>query len=274
MMKKVLSLTLALVFIFTVASPCFAATSTDDIDTALIERGYPSDVLSRMDESHKLMIYQDPNWFYGGSNSIRYSEAQNNTGIQPYGQIPVSDLTLYFDLSYGVYDGVLEQIFVQFYYTWNNIPTFRFQDPIAISWDESKFKLKDDSFYKVDKFTGFYTYEPGVVTWLRDEVHSLETGYAIASPSGVSWYADLKGNIGVTVTELYGYGYFFLEPAHNVTVYEGDTSTLYAHYVHPTASLGASIAVASYGSFDISCLGGYDERGTQISFEIIDMTEE
>lgn len=272
-MKKFLSAILLIAFFLTIVTPCFAVDIPGNVDAILIERGYPEDAVSRLAYDQKMMLYQDSHWYYAGSTSIGYSENQNNTGPQRTAQLSVADLTLYFDLYYNVYEGTLEQIFVQFYYIWNNIPFCRFQDSIAISWDETKFRLKDDGFYKADKYSGFFVYE-NEVTWMYDEIHSLETGYANASPSGVSWYADLKGNVGVTVTELYGYGYFFLVPAHGVTVYEGDTSTLYAHYVHPTVSLGASIAVSSYGVFDISSLGGYKERGTQISFRIEDMSDE
>ena len=37
-------------------------------------------------------------------------------------------------------------------------------------------------------------------------------------------------------------------------------------YVHPTASTGASISIPKFGSFSVSCGGGYDERGNQKTF--------
>lgn len=78
----------------------------------------------------------------------------------------------------------------------------------------------------------------------------------------------------MVVTELYGFGCFRLLPAHGATIYEGDTSTLYAHYVHPKLIGGVSISVGGYGSFDISGGLGYDERGTHYSFTVYDPTSE
>lgn len=273
MIKKTISFVLAITILFTITIPCFA---TNEIDAVLLERGYPSDVLARMTPEQKLELYQDENLTYVGTLSINYTEdfpKDFNNSLQPYGQISTSDLSLYFDVSCAMNGGTsntLNYIYIQFHYNWNKIPVMRFQDPIAISWDDTKFRLEDDSFSKVDKFTGYFTDFDGTAYWLHDEIHSSESGYAEASTAGVSWYADLKGNIGIVVTELYGYGSFKLVPAHGVTIYDGLRSTLYAHYVHPTLSFGASIAVKTYGSFDVSGGGSYDERGTQRTITITD----
>lgn len=83
---------------------------------------------------------------------------------------------------------------------------------------------------------------------------------ANASNAGVSWYADLKGYIGVQPTKLYGSGTFKLAPKSTTT---SGSTTLYGHYVHPKAELGLSVNVSSYGSFSISGGSNYDERGSQ-----------
>lgn len=90
--------------------------------------------------------------------------------------------------------------------------------------------------------------------------YSSENGYANASNAGVSWYADLKGYIGVQPTKLYGSGTFKLAPKSTTT---SGSTTLYGHYVHPKAELGLSVNVSSYGSFSISGGSNYDERGSQ-----------
>lgn len=93
-----------------------------------------------------------------------------------------------------------------------------------------------------------------------NQTHSSENGYANASNAGVSWYADLKGYIGVQPTKLYGSGTFKLAPKSTTT---SGSTTLYGHYVHPKAELGLSVNVSSYGSFSISGGSNYDERGSQ-----------
>ena len=83
---------------------------------------------------------------------------------------------------------------------------------------------------------------------------------AVLPAAGVSWYADLKGYIGVQPTKLYGSGTFKLAPKSTTT---SGSTTLYGHYVHPKAELGLSVNVSSYGSFSISGGSNYDERGSQ-----------
>lgn len=227
-----------------------------------------------MDIQEKIAHYYEPNLVYMDSFSLGYSESRSDDSMQPYGQISTDDLTLYFDLFYVATDGILDFILVYFYYNWERMPTFRWQDPIAISWDDTKFRLHGQFFHKADKYSCVIPNLDGSHTWVFDELYSFEDGYAIASPAGVAWYADLKGDVGMVVTELYGYGSFRLTAAHGTTIYEGESSTLYAHYVHPTASLSASINVAAFGSFSVSCAGGYDERGTHHTFTIMDSTTE
>ena len=267
-----MSVLIATLILFTTASPIFAVEpDPGEIDALLMERGFPSEVVSRMDEMQKQMLLDNPDVGYLGSFSIQYSESPSaGNGMQPYGQIPTSDLTLTFDVTCQVDDGEFAQLLIFFYYNWNNLPFWRVQDPIALSWDETKFRLKDNTFYKIDYYSAYLIGLDQSVTWYHGVTHSYEKGYAQASPSGVSWYADLKANVGLTLvmTELYGHGAFILVPAHGTTVYEGETSTIYAHYVHALSNLNLSIAVSSFGSFDISGLSGYDERGTQYTFTI------
>lgn len=271
-MKKFLSVILSILLLLSIATPVMASEySPEEIDAALLARGIPSDVIAAMDDSEKEMVYSNPNLIFLDTFSINYSEPTvgSNAEAQPYGQISVSDLSLTFRIySTLTTSNTLDFLLVTFNYRWNNLPVFRFQDCIAISWDGSKFRLKDDSFMKYDRYSAAIYDGTGNYTYVSNQVFSQESGYASSSTDGVSWYADLKGDIGMTVTELYGSGSFTLLPAHGVTVYSGEQATLYARYVHPTISLGASIGVPDYGSFNVSCGGTYDERGTQSTFTI------
>lgn len=152
-------------------------------------------------------------------------------------------------------------VFVTPNYNWLNLPFFRWQDPTSVSWDDSKFQMTDNSFSKVDKYDGYVIGPNGELLGpYTNQTHSSENGYANASNAGVSWYADLKGYIGVQPTKLYGSGTFKLAPKSTTT---SGSTTLYGHYVHPKAELGLSVNVSSYGSFSISGGSNYDERGSQ-----------
>lgn len=96
--------------------------------------------------------------------------------------------------------------------------------------------MTDNSFSKVDKYDGYVIGPNGELLGpYTNQTHSSENGYANASNAGVSWYADLKGYIGVQPTKLYGSGTFKLAPKSTTT---SGSTTLYGHYVHPKAELG------------------------------------
>lgn len=260
-----------ILFITMMPTAYAAEISMGMVDAALIDRGYPADVLAILDSSEKTRLYHDSSLHYVDSFTISYSEhTSTDTNIQPYGQISASDLTLNFVISVELnQDLELNRIEVSYQYNWLNIPFFRWEDTISVSWDDTKLRLADDTFSKVDKYSGWFLDVGNNTQWISDEIHSSENGYAHASPAGVSWYADLKGNIGVNVTELYGYGSFRLVPAHGVTLYEGESLTLYGHYVHPTTTFSVSVAIDDYGEFSPSVGSGYDERGSQRTFKLL-----
>ena len=203
---------------------------------------------------------------YYDENSGTYSEIDVNedgTYIAPRGQISTSDLSLSFTYSRSpaAKNTKLSYIKVTYNYNWLNLPFFRWQDPTSVSWDDSKFQMTDNSFSKVDKYDGYVIGPNGELLGpYTNQTHSSENGYANASNAGVSWYADLKGYIGVQPTKLYGSGTFKLAPKSTTT---SGSTTLYGHYVHPKAELGLSVNVSSYGSFSISGGSNYDERGSQ-----------
>ncbi len=240
------------------------------IDEQLIENGYPQMVLDILPEETKQKIYNNNLYFAGGSFSYYDEDSgtftdinieQDDFLIQPRGQISTEDLQLSFvySASYAS-SGKLEYIEVTFLYNWLNLPVFRWQDPIAITWDEDVFEMQSGSFYKVDyydgmKYNGTGTYIGNVI----GAIHSEEYGYASASPAGVTWYADLAGYLAVVPTRLYGGACFILEAKN--TTYSGN-SRLYSHYVHPTMSAGVDLLVDSYGNISISGGSNYHERGT------------
>lgn len=239
--------------------------SEDFIDAALVTRGYPQLVLDSMNPKAKETIYLNSDLTFNAACVIVYDEETGQSqdySIQagqpmPYGQIPTSDLGLAWVISN---DGE-DYLNVQFSYEWHSMPAFRFQDPIALSWDGEKFAMVDDTFEKTDYYREYIIDSVTGETSLSGvKIKSHENGYADGSDNGVTWYADLKG--GLNVTELYGEASVTLE---KLTSASG-TSRMYGHYVHPTVSAGISINVHGFGDFSVSGAGGYDERGTQTTF--------
>lgn len=270
--RKLVGLALAAIMIMGMSVTAFAREDqSSSLDSILLQRGYPQIVLDTMDIDAKADICAD-NVTFAGAVITYYDEEdavfreisvnEDGTYNSPKGQIPTADLSLSFTYSKSeTSSGRLNYIKITYNYNWLKLPVFRWQDPVSVSWDNSKFEMMDNSFSKVDKYDGLVVNANGVVVGtVTDQVHSSEDGYANASNAGVTWYADLKGYIGVQPTKLYGYGTFKIAPTSTTS---SGSSTLYGHYVHPKAELGLSVNVSSYGSFSISGGSNYDERGNQ-----------
>lgn len=183
--------------------------------------------------SNKLFAWLSQNQkslYFFHINNPTYSEIDVNedgTYIAPRGQISTSDLSLSFTYSRSpaTKNTKLSYIKVTYNYNWLNLPFFRWQDPTSVSWDNSKFEMTDNSFSKVDTYDGYVIGPNGELFGpYTNQTHSSENGYANASNAGVSWYADLKGYVGVQPTKLYGSGTFKLAPKSTTT---SGSTTLY-----------------------------------------------
>lgn len=268
--KKIGSMALAMAMIFSVNVSAFAADNTENMDMALRNRGYPQVILDRMSPTAKESLYEKDYLEFQCGVITTYDEDSGEfadyniygSNIMPVGQIPVSDLTLTWLVSNDTQN---DELFVQYSYNWEELPFFRWQDPIAVSWDDSLFEMKDDSFYKVDKYDGYSVNTAGFpINSFTGMIKSEEYGYASGYNAGVTWYADLVGhNPAIVVEAMYGHGEFTLEKKTSGS----GSSKIYGHYVHPTASVGASISIPKFGSFSVSGGGGYDERGNQTTIK-------
>lgn len=249
-------------------------TNERSMDAELLLRGYPQVYLDFLSLSAKKSLYEKKDLVFAGAVISSYDEETGTfvdmdipaDGIIPRGQIPASDLSLAWGLSQYSTSG---NVLVTYSYEWLNFPINRYQDEIAISWDDQLFYMVSGSFYKVDKFIGRPLIDHGSSTRPpaygspETVIHSEERGYANASPSGVAWYADLPGYFYEHQMEsIYGHGEFLLEPR----VSSGRT-VFYGHYVHALSQGSISIGIPKYGfSFTVSSNGRYDERGTDRSF--------
>lgn len=269
--KKLVSLALIATMVMGMSITAFAdENDTFNLDTELLERGYPQIVLDTMDNDAKMNLYNNDAIFAGATISYYNEEdgtftdiivEEDGSYIAPRGQISTADLSLSFTYSIVKNSGKLNYIEVTYSYNWTILPVFRWQDPVSVSWDNSKFEMTDDSFSKVDKYDGYVTGASGIPIGPHiGLVHSSENGYASASAAGVTWYADLKGYTGIEPTKLYGYGTFRLKPISSTS---SGSTTLYGHYVHPTIAISLSVSVSSYGNFSVSVGSGFDECGSQ-----------
>lgn len=277
-MKKLLSLILCVTVFLSTSITAFATGNSmpteAQMNVELRSRGYPQIVLDTMDYETKFELYGEDIGFMGAvvtyydeenGSFVDIKVAKDGSYVAPRGQISTSDLSLSFTYSRSpAKKGTeLNYIKVTYSYTWLTLPFFRWQDPVSVSWDDSKFRLMDDSFSKADKYDGYDIASDGSLLGpYYGRFHSSENGYASASEAGVNWYADLKGYTGISATKLYGSGTFKLAPKSTTT---GGSMTLYGHYVHPKAQLGLSVSVPSYGNFSISGGSNYDERGNQLT---------
>lgn len=270
--SKLLCVVLSLIIIISNPVALLANEMGENIpDTYLLEKGYPQCFIDVISEETKQTIYAEDLYYAGGSiwyydeDTGDFTEATDDgeeVGIQPRGQIEDHELEMNFMFSKRyASDGTLEYIYVDFYYNWLELPVSRFQDPIAVTWDEDLFEMQSGSFHKVDWFDGMHY--SGTGTYIGNVigvVHSEAYNYANSCPGGVSWYADLAGYITYIPTRLYGGASFKLVPKFSTSTGE---AKIRVHYVHP-------FLVGSYG-FDISEAGnlslsggssGYDEMGT------------
>lgn len=270
--KNFICFVFSIILALQMPATAFAQSGSIDIDAALLEKGYPQIVLDSMDEDAKISIYNEGNIAFSGAVISYYDETdgtfseitvnEDGSYIAPKGQISPSDLHLSFVCT-AVYEApgpYLHHFVISYSYDWNSLPVWRWQDPIAVSWDSSMFRLTDDSFYKTDKYDGYVVVGGVIVGKVTDQIHSSEKSYAYASNAGVTWYADLKGYIGTQPSRLYGFAEFKLTPLS--TYYEGST-TFYGHYVHQKADVGVIIDIDNFGSISVSGGSDYDERGTQ-----------
>ena len=264
----------AFITVGTVSNTLADDNETVYVEDTLLQKGYPQIVLDAMDNDAMKIVYEE-DLDFAGAVLCYYNEEEgtfteinveeDGTYVNPRGQIPDTDLSMSFTYAHSTSSGKLSTLRVIFSYDWNNLPINRWQDPIGISWDSTKFRLKDNSFEKLDKYDGLKADETGsVFIPVKNQVHSHSKNYASASSNGVTWYADLKGYTNEVVQKLYGYGTFTLTCTSPTA---SGSTVLYGRYVHPKLNINLGIIIKDYGNFSVSGTGTFDELGTQKTFK-------
>jgi hypothetical protein len=263
MKKRLLALLLMVSLITILLAPATTVSAaTRVMDQKLLRMGTPQSVIDRLDEDTKLKISNDKSLTFAGADFLSYDEdartydvltvGNDVGGATTYGQIPDGDMNLTWTywLQKGA-DNSMSGIVVTYNYQWNKLPLNRWQDPIGVSWDGSKFQPRDNSFEKTDYFKAIY--DPN--TYVQSHAYNYANGFG----NGVTWYADLHG-YQPEAAALFGNGSFVLVPLS--TTYTGSI-TLYGHYVHAKVSVNLALNIGSIGAFSVSGLGDFDELGNQ-----------
>lgn len=244
---------LLVVTTFSASATSSSSPSEAQIDAALQERGYPQILLEHTTLPAKQSLYNQSELIFASGSIAVYDQQKDIVeeynvpadGTSTIGQIPTKDLTLSFIVSRMPAESSYN---VEYSYEWLNPPVNRYEDPIAVTWDEDIFAIEDDSFIKEDFYETIYG---------KEGTTSSEERYARASSSGVTWYADLKSG---EMNSLYGYAAFVL----NQVSSGSGSSRIYGNYVHSKSTASISLTPI-YGGIIINPPDeeGYDEAGNQ-----------
>lgn len=174
------------------------------------------------------------------------SEMEENS-IRPLGQIPDDDLLIIITTSVcNIRDNKVKEIKVRVYYEWTNLPVWRLEDPIIVSWDSEKFQYKSGSFYSEDRYVRN-----------GDHLHVSRYNYYQKNRDTLCWYADLKAGyflgIGGTIQSLYGFGEFVLDVKDDYQEY--GSSFIGTTYVHSKFEVEVGISIYAEVGFSVPTTG-------------------
>lgn len=262
-MKRTISFALTIAMVISLLSFSGSARGAEDtIDSNLISRGIPAYVVERMSDDTKELIYADQALIYGGSSCLNYDEETGEYhavgAISPHGNIDDDDLQLTFTTLYSTnpFTGELTSIRIAFDYEWLNTPNNRWDDPIAISWDDTSLRMDPGTFYRAD----YIDYRDPFTGVSESELVSSSIAPAKSFNAGVYWFAELSTVSSYYITEsLHGHGTFTLEPSSFDGIEELNT-IIYGYYIHKLADVSLSINIPQFGALNVS--GGnnnYDE---------------
>ncbi len=270
MKKRLISLALVLALMVGICPAAFAAEtngvarvmpSEREMDTVLLQRGFPQLYLEHLSLSAKESLYNKPDLVFEGATISVYDEQTgdfidyeiSNDGISLYGQIPDSDLSLTWAVSRS---STSKDVHVTYSYKWHTSPVFRWDDQIGVAWNPEYFRMVDNSFLKGD----YYYSSPGT-----GEIGTLSESrnFSSSEDSGVVWHAKRPAIWQNNLS--FGHGEFLLHPQKTGTF----TTTLHGHFVHPTASATIELQVPIFDggiSFSVTGGTGYDELGSQRTY--------
>lgn len=224
----------------------------------LEENGMDYETISKLSEYTKERLVEQIH----GSEAFQFEVAVMSFDDQTddnatRGQIPDEDIVLIITSEIAkVEDNEIKEIKVRVYYEWQRIPLFKFQDPIAIDWDNEKFTYKPGSFYSEDRYS---------TNSLEGALHVSRQNYYAKNENTLCWYADLREFISSDfvghITGLYGFGEIILEPNEGYQYY--GKSNVGVTYIHRTLTINAGISLGATVGFEIPIIGN-DQISTSI----------
>ncbi len=227
-------------------------------DEILRNANFSESVINRLNDYTKQALVKqietEENFRY---EVMTLSETSENE-IMPMGQIPEDDLTIIITTSINkIADNKVKEINVKVYYEWKELPLWRLEDPIIVSWDSEKFSYHPGSFYSEDKYVRN-----------GDHLHVSRNSYYQKNLDTLCWYNDLKAGyflgIGGTIKSLYGFGEFILDVKDDYQDY--GSSFIQTTYVHSLLDVEMRVTINEELGFSVPNVGN-DQVANDINFD-------
>lgn len=221
--------------------------STISNEEILKSANFSEEIIANLSEYTKEGLVQQIENESGFNYEIMTLTETQESAIQPMGQIPDDDLIVIVTTSlHKVENGKIKEIKVKVYYEWIDLPLWRLEDPIILSWDSEKFSYQTESFYSEDRYVRN-----------GDQLHASRRNYYKRNLDTFCWYADLKAGyflgIGGTIQKLYGFGELVLDVKDNYQTY--GVSSIGATYVHSKVEVETRISIYDEVGFSVPTSG-------------------
>lgn len=252
--KSVLAFLLVAALTLSTVATTYAQVKISKLDQELIEKGYPQLLIARSSEEEKLKF---KNGTFLGASSQFYTESGETykvdyspNSVAPAPRGGIKDTT--FELLISAMRNSDGNIEVNMRYEWFRMPLNRHEDLVSFSWDGNKFLVDSHTFDSVD----FYSTKKE-----QDIIKNTSNNFASLSFHGGSYYAGLKGGLGVT--SLWGAANFMLYP--NTS---SGTSAVFVKYCHRKTLVKLTASIPNFGTISVDQgASNYDERATNFVFE-------
>lgn len=214
--------------------------SRDNMIAALLDRGYPENLLETLDTSLLQDMYDDTEFNFKSYSRETY-EMQDAGYAQTRGSIDSTEL----ELTCIISDNGRDTLTVYYAYNWLALPAFRWVDTIAFSWDETLYDLVSGTFHRYDQYK--------TSSSAGAKLHDSGITPATATSSGITWNVDLKGYGLDMPTELFGYANFKLSGTPTESIF-------YSRYFHEILGEVLIVPIPHYGPIEIPSPASGDSR--------------
>ena len=219
MVKKTISLILALTMILALSVQSFAVEETasiEEMNTFLIDRGYPEHYLKslidiQVERLYDMVVKEDA-YFYGieKGNQIFQEPAESRISAIPESEL---DFDILLSCTTESINNVqyVSQLIVNVDYEWTKLPSIRQDDGITVNWDSSYFNF--DS--RTAEFKAYDYAKDADGNWLTYKSYSTPVEAELGGLGYITdiSYKDIYTGITRPAIGLRGSASFKLEPA-------------------------------------------------------------